>query len=107
MIQESGGTQQDLVAFVMVLTNIENSQKTVSQNDMNLFFQSTYAMNIYARCALVAIGADVIWALNGSAAATWTVAMMTRAFSAVAKRFLGPIGVAISVVSFGICLANS
>tara|TARA_B110001469_G_scaffold66355_1_gene63346 strand:+ start:8863 stop:8973 length:111 start_codon:yes stop_codon:yes gene_type:complete len=32
---------------------------------------------------------------------------MTRAFTAVAKRFLGPIGVAIAIVSFGICMAGN
>lgn len=107
MILENGGTEQDLVAFVMTLTNIENNQNTLAQNNLNLFVNSTSALNQYVKCALVAIGADVLWALTGSSAATWTVAMMTRAFSAVAKRFLGPIGVAIAVVSFGVCLAES
>ncbi|KFF75609.1 hypothetical protein HX13_05705 [Chryseobacterium sp. P1-3] len=57
-------------------------------------------------CAAVAIGADALWALGGSSAATWGAAALTRAFTAVAKRFLGPIGVAIAVVSFGVCIAQ-
>lgn len=32
--------------------------------------------------------------------------MMTKAFDAVGKRFLGPVGVAIAVVSFGVYLAT-
>lgn len=59
-----------------------------------------------AICAAVAIGADLIWSLGASSASTWTVAAITKAFSGVAKRFLGPIGVAIAVVSFGVCLAE-
>jgi len=31
---------------------------------------------------------------------------MKKAFGAVAKRLLGPIGVALAVVSFGVCLAS-
>lgn len=57
-------------------------------------------------CALVAVGADALWALGGSSASSWTAAAMTRAFSAVLKRFLGPIGVAIAVVTFGVCMAG-
>ena len=62
-------------------------------------------MNPWLECALIALGADALWALGGSAASAWTAAAMTRAFTAVAKRFLGPIGVAIAIVSFGICMA--
>jgi hypothetical protein len=106
MINEHNGTEHDLVAYVMTLTNIENNQNMLAQSNLNLFVNQTYAMNQYVRCALIAIGADVLWALGGSSAATWSVKMMTKAFGAVAKRFLGPIGVAIAVVSFGVCLAT-
>jgi len=58
-------------------------------------------------CGAVAIGADALWALGGSSASAWTAAAMTKAFTAIAKRFLGPVGVAIAVVSFGVCLAQS
>ena len=57
-------------------------------------------------CALVAIGADALYSLAFSGASSWGVAAMTKAFTSVAKRFLGPIGVAIAVVSFGLCIAE-
>lgn len=57
-------------------------------------------------CAAVGIGANALWALAGSSATSWTTAAIVRAFSAVAKRFLGPIGVTIAVVSFGVCIAQ-
>lgn len=55
-------------------------------------------------CALTAIGADAIYAFTSSNISTWTAAALTKAFSRVAKRFLGPAGVAIAVVTFGICI---
>ena len=57
-------------------------------------------------CALAAIGADAIWALSGSAATSWTAKAITKAFSTVAKRFLGPIGVSIAVVTFAVCIGH-
>lgn len=57
-------------------------------------------------CAATAIGADLLWAIPSSGV-VWTVASITTAFSAVATKFLGPIGVTIAVVSFGICIANA
>lgn len=55
-------------------------------------------------CALTALGADAIFALSASGITSWGAAAMTKAFSAVAKRFLGPAGVAIAVITFGICI---
>ena len=63
-------------------------------------------MNPLLECGIIAIGADALWALGGSSASAWTAAAMTRAFSTIAKRFLGPVGVAIAVVTFGVCMAS-
>lgn len=60
----------------------------------------------WLKCAAVAIGADALWALGGSSASSWSRGAMRKAFKAVAKRFLGSIGVAIAVVSFGVCMAQ-
>ncbi len=57
-------------------------------------------------CALSALGVDAVWALSGSTLSTWTAAALAKSFSAIAKRALGPVGVAISVVSFGLCIAH-
>ena len=63
-------------------------------------------MNPWLECGMIAVGADALWALGGSSASAWTAAAMTKAFTAVAKRFLGPIGVAIAVITFGVCMAS-
>jgi hypothetical protein len=58
-------------------------------------------------CAIAAIGADALFSLAFSSATSWSIAAVTTAFTSVAKRFLGPIGVAIAVVSFSLCLASA
>ena len=75
--------------------------KTIKDNNLQAKID-----NPWLKCAAIAIGADALWALGGSSASAWTAAAMTKAFTAVAKRFLGPIGVAIAVVSFGVCMAS-
>lgn len=108
MIIENEGSEEDLVPLVMSLTNIENNQQNVAHSFPNLFMNSAYAKEItwseVGQCAMVAIGADILYALQGSTASSWTIPAMKKAFGAVAKRMLGPIGVAVAVVSFGLCL---
>jgi hypothetical protein len=120
MLSENNAEEIDLVLFVMILSTIEEAQanqdilsaQTKRQNNVPLFFaNSAFAGNTvgykdYIGCALSAIGVDVLYALMGSAAQTWTVAALTKAFSAVAKRALGPIGAAVAIVSFGLCIAD-
>lgn len=109
MLIEEGGKEEDLIPFVMSLTQAENSP-SVSLNYSDFFINSAYARldaNDYKRCAIIAIGADALWALGTSNASSWTVGAMKKAFGAVAKKMLGPIGVAIAVVSFGVCIAEA
>lgn len=55
-------------------------------------------------CAMEALGVDALFALGTSVSSSWTIAAITRAFSAAAGKFLGPVGVSIAVGSFGYCL---
>lgn len=57
-------------------------------------------------CAIAAIGVNVFYSLMYSGASTWSIASITTAFTNVAKRFIGPIGVALTVAAFGFCLAD-
>ena len=57
-------------------------------------------------CGIAALGADALYSLAFSGASSWSMAALTKTFTGVAKRFLGPIGVAIAVVTFGLCLAE-
>jgi|HigsolmetaAR202D_1030399.scaffolds.fasta_scaffold16081_1 hypothetical protein len=111
MLVEEQGIETDLIPFVMELTRLESEQAVASNNYLNYFITSTHARaltnNDFIRCGIVAIGADFIYGLSGSMASSWTVSAMKKAFGAVAKRMLGPIGVAITVVSFGICIGEA
>jgi len=55
-------------------------------------------------CALAALGVDFLFAAGPAMGSSWTIAGMTTTFSNIAKRFLGPVGVAIAVGSFSYCL---
>ncbi|MCF3108077.1 hypothetical protein LL912_04740 [Niabella sp. CC-SYL272] len=113
MLIEANGREEDLVPFVMTLTDIEQKQQessNVVKSYLNFFTNTASAKELqgsdYVKCAMTAIGADFLWALGQSTAFAWTVATMKTAFKKVASKFLGPIGVAIAVVSFGVCIAN-
>lgn len=115
MIKENSANETDLIPFVLKLSeaelyediyaNITYRQKT---SLLSIFAVPSYARDVefmdYVDCALHAVGADVFYSLAWSGAKTWTKAVMKRAFTAVVKRALGPIGAAITVISFGICM---
>ncbi len=108
MISEENAQECDLVVYVAVLTEteLEGNSFPVANNYLNLAFNSAYARPSILHCVGVALGIDALWALGGSNAASWTLAGMRTAFTSVAKRFLGPIGVAIAVVSFVLCMGD-
>lgn len=109
MLIEEGGTEEDLIPFAMALVQAESSAST-ARNYLDFFIPSAHAKldaHDYLRCAAVAIGTDVLWSLSGSSASSWSVSAMKKAFGAVAKRMLGPIGVAIAAISFGVCILEA
>jgi hypothetical protein len=107
MLIEEGGQEVDLVPYATALAEYESTSNGLSStNYQNLFFNSANARPSVLHCAAVALGIDALWALGGSNAASWTAGAMKKAFGAVAKRALGPIGVAIAVVSFGLCMGD-
>jgi len=61
-------------------------------------------------CAAVAIGADLFFSLGAAAGDgvgnKWTRKALIKAFGKVASRFLGPLGVAIGLATFGLCLGG-
>lgn len=117
MLVENNAHDYDLVLFVMGLSSIECSQEqhlvnvSLLEHNYNLLVENVNAGNNvtwkdYASCAVSAIGIDVFWALSGSMAKTWTVAVIKQVFKAALPKILGPVGVGIAVASFGWCIAN-
>jgi hypothetical protein len=106
MINEEGLEETDLIVLVSVLSSYENADFT-SYSLQSMFVTPTFALDGYdvIMCGIAAFGADVIWALGTQDATKWTVKAIKKAGAAVGKRLLGPIGVAITLVSFGTCLS--
>lgn len=109
MLEEENGKDENLILFVMSLIQAETNPP-ISYNLNPLFINAVQAKldaNDYIRCAVISIGADVLWSLGTSNSSKWTKVAMKKAFGIVAKKMLGPIGVGIAVVSFGICLTEA
>ena len=109
IITQENGTELDLIPLVMYMTVIEQD-KPIAFDISSLFSTPAYAKlttKDVLLCSAAAIGADILWALGISDTTKWSKKAITKAFGTVAKRFLGPIGVAIAVVSFGVCLTQS
>lgn len=109
MLQEESAVETDLIALVMVVTENE-ARYPVARNYSSFFISSAQAKaptwGEVKHCAAHALGVDVMFSLAFSGATSWTKAAMTKAFKTVAKRALGPIGVAIAVTDFSFCLAG-
>lgn len=112
MIADEIGQEEDLVLLVMAMANAENSNNGTAFNYMSLFGESAYAQDWeqIGNCAMVAIGADVLYSLataDPAMGSKWKKKAIKKAFGVVAKRMLGPIGVAIAVVSFALCMSGN
>lgn len=57
-------------------------------------------------CIVHALGADALILLGTSNTSTWSWPVLKRTFKSIAKRMLGPIGVAIAVIDFSLCMAD-
>lgn len=118
MIEDEGGTDQDLVPLVLNIAADECESNTAYANTsspfMNLLAAPCYAGNtisasVAKKCLLHAAFNGLEHLLIdgiGTAVATkiWTKAAIKSAFKAIAKKCLGPVGVAIAVADFGYCM---
>ena len=95
MLTEKGATESELVPFVLGCMEAENL----------LLARSAGWVEEAAKCALKAIGFDFAVFLGNSGVKTWSKAAIKRAFKIAAKKALGPAGVAIAVIEFGICMS--
>ncbi|MCS5491346.1 hypothetical protein [Algoriphagus limi] len=106
MISHEGGSELDLIPLVSTMANVERSNFTSFHfSDILITPALAITSQDVFNCGMAAIGADILWALGSSNASKWSKKAIKKAFGVVAKRALGPIGVAIAVVSFSTCLA--
>lgn len=106
MLIEENAEEIDLIPFVKTLTAIEEGQYVV-RNIKFPFITQANAMPHFVECGIAAIGGDAAYSLAYSGASSWTWSVMKSVFKSVAKRFLGPIGVAFAVISFATCMLTT
>jgi hypothetical protein len=110
MIATEGGTEEDLVATVALIIEDENARDIVNVNFESLFINLAYGQSWgdVGRCAAAAIGVDAIYALSsGTGGEKWKKKAIKKLFKKVAARFLGPVGIAIAVIEFAVCVAQA
>jgi hypothetical protein len=95
--------KSELFATAGLLSPKVMTMINVNQNKLHAKMMPDWS--VIATCAAIAVGADILWSL-GDSSVKWTTKSIVKAFSKVAKRFLGPVGVAIAIVSFGMCIAE-
>lgn len=114
MLKEENADESDLIPLVLVISEDEYNQSltahrySVTNNFLAVScFAGGISMKVALDCAIKAIGADILYALSSSGTKIWSKYSIKKAFKVVAKRCLGPIGVAIAVVEFSVCLADA
>ena len=114
MLRENNADETALVTFVLALIEREQTESaSLAKNTVIyplLFATSAQAVSVNwskaGNCALSALGFDIFTSLGHSQLKTWGVRAMKKAFTAVAKRMVGPIGALIFVGEFSICYFN-
>nr|WP_321232588.1 hypothetical protein [uncultured Psychroserpens sp.] len=109
------GNDETYLVSLAVATMAGENQDYVFNKNNNVNFllgiesanaTTSMLMNPIAACALQAIGADVIVNLAIYGTKALKKHALKKAIRKIAAKFLGPIGVAIAVVEFGICMAT-
>lgn len=111
MLDENNADESQLIALTMLICENEASSNNnyLSQHKgfmLDFFATPAHAAisnNVYINCAMEAIGVDFIASGSLSTCKTWSKIAIKKAYKAIAKRMLGPVGVAIAVVEFSMC----
>lgn len=107
MLKEENADESTLVPFTLSLMEHDNnSYYTWLRTSQFSLIPCAYAIDWgqVGQCSLRAIGADIFFGLGTSMAKAWTKAAIKKAFKAAAEKILGPVGVAIAVIDFALCM---
>lgn len=117
IMAETKASDEDIILVAMLLSGQDFKQVGQDVAKNKSWIPSIFATPCYAGwspnydkildCALSAIGLDFIGFGFASTARSWGKAAIKKAFTTVAKRALGPVGAAIAVVEFGLCMHSS
>lgn len=107
MVLEAETDESALIPFALAIMEHDNNcyLSWIDKHKIMLInnaYAATWADA--GHCALQALGADIFWSFGTSVAKTWAKTAIKRAFKEAAKKMIGPVGVAITVVEFSICM---
>ncbi len=97
------------IVGLTILASENNEGNQIAMNFASILGTSVYAQSWgdIGRCAAAALGVDLIYGLtDAGASAAWKRKALKKLFKKVATRILGPVGVAIAIAEFGICVAG-
>lgn len=92
-----------------ILAQKKNHNQT-AMKFINVVSQSAYAQfwRHFGHCAASAIGVDLAYSfISSEESSAWKRKKLKKLFKKVASRALGPVGVAITLIDFSICLSRS
>lgn len=108
LINETDADESLLIVFSLAMIGHDNHYYTSYQLSHQIsLFPSAYAAATWedaGHCALSALGADIFWSFGTSVAKSWTKAAIKKAFKAAAEKVIGPVGVALTLIDFSICM---
>jgi len=109
MIIEKNGTDEDLIVLAMLIAEDDQLENSTAFNYSSIFINSAYSQDWgeIGRCAAYAVGADLLFSIatmDGNTGNKWKKKAIKKLFGKIASRMLGPLGVAVAVISFGLCM---
>jgi hypothetical protein len=107
---ETGATKEHLIPAIMLLNSIENSSIGNNASSFNLFVNSSFAqgsppkfdMEKAKGCAIAALGLNLVDIARNITETGFKTALKAT-LKGVATKFMGPIGIAITVAEWAIC----
>lgn len=108
MLMEAGADESSLIPFTLALIEHDNQYYANLESSRKWsLIPSAYAAVTWTdagKCALGALGLDILHCFSGSTAKTWSKAVIKRAFKAAASKFLGLGSLVVFLVDFGLCI---
>ena len=108
MLEEESADETLLVPFTLAMVEHDNScyYSWMKYHSFSLIPSAFAAVSwdTVAHCALHAIGADIFFGLGTSMCKSWTKLAIKRAFKTAATKMIGPVGAAIVIIDFSLCM---
>lgn len=109
ILNETGATEEHLVPVIMMFNSVNNNSSIALNNSVNLFITNSYAQGFDSDkaldCAIAAVGLN-LFDIARNITETGFKTALKAALRGVATKFLGPIGIAITVAEWAWCYSH-